>query len=154
MVAFTTPYHIGFGVDSYQAMFAVGGDDSDSNGPSSISFAVTMLNVFVDIPVPWLTFSVGTGWGEGKFDPDGSTAVKDGGAAIVKSTLSKGNLWQFYAQVGVPVFAGWEVHLGYREFRGRFKSSETRTSGGSTTFDTGSFSLTGQTSSIGVRYTF
>lgn len=149
MIAVGTPYHIGFGLDGYSGNFPAG-----DNGEATTRVEVAMLNVFVDIPVPWLHFSLGTGWGRGKPDPSESTAVKDGGTTTVRNKLSDLNLWQFYAQIGIPLFWGLDVHAAYREFRGRLASREERITGGSTTFDSHSLEFVGQVTSLGFRYTF
>lgn len=149
MIAVGTPYHIGFGLDGYSGSFPAGDD-----GKATTRMEVTMLNVFVDVPVPWLRFSLGTGWGRGKVDPNESTELKDGGATTVRNKLSDLNLWQFYAQIGIPLFWGLDVHTAYREFRGRLTSREERTTAGSTTFDSNTLEFVGQVTSVGFRYTF
>lgn len=149
MIAVGTPYHIGFGLDGYSGAFPAGDD-----GEATTRVEVAMLNVFVDIPVPWLHFSLGTGWGRGTLDPSASSGLKDGGATTVRSKFSDLNLWQFYAQIGIPLFWGLDVHAAYREFRGRLTSREERTTGGNTTFDSNTLEFVGQVTSVGFRYTF
>jgi hypothetical protein len=149
MIAIGTPYHIGFGFDGYSGAFPTG-DDSQA----TTRLEVAMLNVFVDIPIPWLNFSLGTGWGRGKLDPNQSTSLKDGGATTVQNKISDLNLWQFYAQIGIPLFWGLDVHASYREFRGHPTSREERTTSGTTTFHSRTLSFEGQVSTVGFRYTF
>jgi len=102
-----TPFHIGFGLESYKGGL-------EPNPSHQIELNVWMTNVYVDIPVPLVTFHVGAGWGNLSFDPERVASGTD------SSTLEKINLWEWFARLGIPLPFNLDLLVGYHEANGKF----------------------------------
>jgi hypothetical protein len=109
MLSIGTPYHVGFGLGTFKG-------DAEPEKGFHLKLETVTANVYVDVPVPWVKFHVGAGWGKLSFSPD-KVPDSNGNSS---STLKDINLWEWFARLGIPL--PWSLHLliGYHEYHGRF----------------------------------
>jgi hypothetical protein len=115
--------------------------DSKSNlggsGGGTLNFEVNMVDLAINLPIPYVNLAIGGGVGTGKF----------GGAAISGVTASTANLTQYFVQAGIPVGKMFDVHVSYRVFSG---TSDFEFLPGVKTTET----IDGSTTTVGVRFGF
>lgn len=137
MLSLTTPYHVGFGLESYVLRL----QPEKSDDKFLLDMNTTMLDVYVQIPVTsWMFFAPGAGWGQSTIKPVGKNTDFHQPETI--------NLWQWYVTLGFNL-PWWNLHarLGYREARGTVINRESGS-------DTESQMLLLTTTSVGLGWSF
>jgi hypothetical protein len=102
-VGITLPIFVGLAYESYGGKF-----NSPNIVGQSFNYDVTMVDLFLNLPLPVLNIAVGLGQGTGKFsNGPANVSVKDA------------NLSQWFASLGINVAPLVDVHLGYHSFSGK-----------------------------------
>jgi len=89
------PFLIGFGLENYTVT-----DKDDSGSEASVDF--TFLDLFVNLPVPFVNIVLGVGAGAVTGD------LKDSPAKLENTTAT-----QYFVSLGIPIAAVFDVHVGY-----------------------------------------
>lgn len=104
------PFLVGIGAESYKV---TGTDKSTS---SKLTSQVTMADLYVDLPVPFVNIRVGGGLGKSDYASPTGTSNYD--TAI---------LHQVFVNVGWPFAEVFDVHLGFHNVTGNAKLTGTNT---------------------------
>jgi len=99
------PFLIGFGYESYGGKFG-----SNKAVPASFKYDVTMFDIFLNLPIPFVNIALGGGLGTGKISDVPGVDFKDA------------SLTQWFASVGIPIATVFDVHVGYHSFSGKNKA--------------------------------
>jgi hypothetical protein len=102
----------------------------------SSSLEVTMYDLMLNLPIPFIDIGIGAGIGQGKFS----------GPAFAGSNATTADLTQTIVQLGIPFAILFDVHLGYRMLSGSFK---TGVAPAQVKHD-----LTGSTTTLGLTFGF
>jgi hypothetical protein len=135
----TLPFLVGFGYESYKATL----DKKDFGGKADLNFAI--FDIFFNLPISVVNIAIGGGFGTATFDP---STVDLGAGNTLKA--SSAPITQYFASVGWPFAAIFDVHLGYHVISGKYDAKATI---GGVTAKT-SASLKANMTSLGAKVAF
>ena len=109
LVGVSLPFLVGFGYDSFKVTGKIG-------GTTAFEQKASLLDVFLDLPLPILNIRLGAGVGKATLE------APTGTGSYPKATLT-----QLFVNLGYPILPLFDVHLGYRVLGGDTVNSSSLT---------------------------
>ena len=135
-LAVELPFLVGVGLDQYKTKV------KDTAG---LKLETSMYNIFYQLPIPIINFTLGLGMGETKLTCPANTFSDV--AADCSGIYDKGSASQWYTSVGIPILPFFDLHLSYRSVTA--KKMKVKAPYGDETLD-----FSGNVMGLGIKFGF